>query len=103
MAAWWLPGQPGDKARAVICLPGEGTEQGMRTVLEYCLQRGREVVAVTGGRLAWHDARRILRSGRADVVVTLPGGPTGPAVEIARSGVKAVCPTPALDRPAGLA
>lgn len=86
MAVWWLPGRRDGEARAVVCLPGERTEQGMRRVLEYCVQRGREVVAVTGGRLAWNDAREILRRGQADVVVTLPGGPAeAPAVEIARS------------------
>lgn len=84
MAVWWVPGRRGGKDRAVICLPGERTEQGMRRVLEHCLRRGHEVVALAGGRAAWSDAREILRRGQADVVVALPGGPAaGSAVEIA--------------------
>lgn len=83
MAVWRVPGGHDKQTRAVICLPKNRGKEEMRSTLAHCIQHNQEVVAVAGGRRAWHDAQQMLRRGEADVVVTVPGGPTGDRVEVA--------------------
>lgn len=84
MAVWWVPGDDATQRRAAIYIPGAADEHRMRQALSHCTQRGYHIIAVADGRTGLDCARRMMRRGDVDVIVTVPGGPpAGDGVEVA--------------------